>query len=515
MSLTAQSPQPNLAWQFEGTTTDYVTGITGTVVGTSPTYVTGKYGQAISITNTAGGTPTSNVTWALPSISSSGVTVACWVNATTFPSSGTSEFIAITGINPESDIRVHFNSGTTSATVTGVYPFVSGAYIGATSSTSFTTGTWVHTAITITESSSGSNVCSFYVNGTFVGSSSSATSRPRTFNKFTVGSFCDGLFQSAFNGLVDDLRIYSSALSAAQVQSIYAAQGMPNRCTGFGSTQGSGVGAPLLSRLSAAATANVAGVFSSRSVSATTARSVQVTRLSDNATQDFYADRLGNLLTVPITGQTLQNWLGNSTGNIVTVYDQSSAGQNMTQATAANQPQMSTQNLFQFGPSALTNFVQNSSFNMGAVDGSYTKCGWVYLNSATAGWMTGVLSGPARGNHALGWGITGGTTPYVAFFQNTYTWYITGTTFPTNTWTHLACTYNNPASSVYIYVNGVQTNSNTNFTASFNPGDGLLFAHRIGRGNGGNLDGYLYDVLIFNTALSATDISTIYNSRIY
>ncbi|NBX50559.1 hypothetical protein EBT25_11635, partial [bacterium] len=71
MSLTAQTPQPTLAWTFDGTTTDYMTGKSGTVVGTTPTYVSGLYKQAISITNTAGGTPSSNVTWTLPSISSS------------------------------------------------------------------------------------------------------------------------------------------------------------------------------------------------------------------------------------------------------------------------------------------------------------------------------------------------------------------------------------------------------------------------------------------------------------
>jgi hypothetical protein len=56
--------------------------------------------------------------------------------------------------------------------------------------------------------------------------------------------------------------------------------------------------------------------------------------------QDFYADRLGNLLTVPITGQTLSNWLGGAKGYIATWYDQSGAGNHASQATAANQPQI-------------------------------------------------------------------------------------------------------------------------------------------------------------------------------
>ena len=53
MSLTSQGMtlQPTLAWQFEGTTTDYMTGVTGTTTG-SPTYVPGQYGNAINFPNT-------------------------------------------------------------------------------------------------------------------------------------------------------------------------------------------------------------------------------------------------------------------------------------------------------------------------------------------------------------------------------------------------------------------------------------------------------------------------------
>lgn len=93
-------------------------------------------------------------------------------------------------------------------------------------------------------------------------------------------------------------------------------------------------GTPLFSQLSVVATA----AFSLRAVNGTTARAVQVKRQSDSATQDFWADRLGNLLTAPVTGQPLASWLGGSTGNVVTWYDQSGQGNHATQATTANQP---------------------------------------------------------------------------------------------------------------------------------------------------------------------------------
>jgi hypothetical protein len=53
---------------------------------------------------------------------------------------------------------------------------------------------------------------------------------------------------------------------------------------------------------------------------------------------DFYADRLGNLLTALVTGTKLANWLGGATGYVTTWYDQSGRGNHATQATAANQP---------------------------------------------------------------------------------------------------------------------------------------------------------------------------------
>jgi hypothetical protein len=57
-----------------------------------------------------------------------------------------------------------------------------------------------------------------------------------------------------------------------------------------------------------------------------------------SATTDFYADRLGNLLTAPVTGQSLAKWLGGATGYVTTWYDQSGRGNHASQLTAANQP---------------------------------------------------------------------------------------------------------------------------------------------------------------------------------
>jgi hypothetical protein len=110
----------------------------------------------------------------------------------------------------------------------------------------------------------------------------------------------------------------------------------------IGSSKTTLIGTPLFSQLSTSATSSAVGAFSLRAVNGTspsgTVRAVQVRRSSDSATQDFYADRLGNLLTAPVTGQTIGNWLGSATGNVTIWYDQSGKGNHATQGTAANQP---------------------------------------------------------------------------------------------------------------------------------------------------------------------------------
>ena len=72
-----------------------------------------------------------------------------------------------------------------------------------------------------------------------------------------------------------------------------------------------------------------------------------------NVNQDFYADRLGNLLTAPITGQTLSSWLGGATGYVATWYDQSGKGNHMSCSSTGIQPKIDTaNNWIDFKPSA-------------------------------------------------------------------------------------------------------------------------------------------------------------------
>lgn len=238
-------------------------------------------------------------------------------------------------------------------------------------------------------------------------------------------------------------------------------------------------------------------------------------------TQDFYADRLGNLLTAPVTGQTLANWLGTSSGYVTTWYGQYGTS-SATQSTAANQCQVvaaGNGGLPQFLSSGSSTFYPFSSLNLGAVDGSYTKAAWVNVTSNSAQFTNFITTSTAtsgQGINNLGWAFpTGTATPYATLGQNTHSIGGIGVSaFPFNTWTHLACTYSNPTRTMILYINGSPVYSNTAWTSSFNAGDGALATgFRMGRGFGNPTNATAYDILIFNSALSSADISVLYNNK--
>jgi hypothetical protein len=287
--------------------------------------------------------------------------------------------------------------------------------------------------------------------------------------------------------------------------------------TASGSSKTYFFGKTLLSQLSPAAANSLVGAFSTRSDNGVTVKSVQVKRNSDSATQDFYTDRLGNLLTAPVSGQTLQNWLGTSTGNVVTFYGQYGSS-TAAQSTVANQLQI-INGLPQFSSAGGSSYYPFSSLNLGAVDGSYSKAFWVNATSNASQFNNFLATSTAssgQGIHQLGWSFPGASNvPYVALNQNGYSVALTSCTFSLNTWTHLALTYSNPTQTLKVYKNGTQIYSNTVWTSSFNAGDGLLSTgFRMGRGFGNPCNAQAYDILIFNSELSATDVSTIYNYRL-
>lgn len=213
----ANTPQPSLAWQFEGSTTDYISGLSPTTITGTPTYVTGKYGQAIQFTNSAGSTASQRLAYSTSLSSASGFTYSFWVQFNTYnvgfqtPISlgDASSYLNIYGT---SVIYLYWLRGTNA--------------IQASSSFSYSIGTWYHIVVTYV-----SQTVTLYINGIsttgilYISGVPSGTNvgADTTFTTLYAGSQNTSL---AFNGLIDDLRIYNTALNSTQINNIYQMGGI-------------------------------------------------------------------------------------------------------------------------------------------------------------------------------------------------------------------------------------------------------------------------------------------------
>jgi len=224
---------------------------------------------------------------------------------------------------------------------------------GSTSgnSTTFTAGVWYHIAF----SSIPGGSSYVFVNGVpGTGTSLTYTAHNATYNTY-IGS---GASQY-LSGYIRDLRVVQGGVAPTTAftpgSAPWAYGSVPSyvitgtNVLGLAAQYMSPMpmsGTPLFTQLSPSATSSAVGAFSLRAVNGTVAKAVQVRNGTTSAIQDFYADRLGNLLTAPVTGQTLANWLGTATGYVTTWYDQSGAGNHMSCSSVANQPKIDLVNKF-------------------------------------------------------------------------------------------------------------------------------------------------------------------------
>jgi hypothetical protein len=280
----------------------------------------------------------------------------------------------------------------------------------------------------------------------------------------------------------------------------------------------------VLSRLSVG---TAVGAFSLRAVKGTTARAIQVRRQSDSATQDFWADRLGNLLTAPVTGQTLAGWLGGSTGNVVTWYDQSGNGRNATGTQATIRPTSNVNQQWAVNPTngglSLTGgaFLNGTDFTIVCTTkrlGTQGNDG-VYGYGANASWVSQASVPGTYGNNtrfALVMPNAGSTTvsfndsSFSAAFSSNANVLPSSFVAATEPVITTAVTLTGSQQRMYINgtANGLPISTLTQVTANASTG------FTIGAVNYyGNFLGEIGELIIFNSALSASDISTLYSAR--
>ena len=157
----------------------------------------------------------------------------------------------------------------------------------------------------------------------------------------------------------------------------------------------------------------------------------------------------------------------------------------------------------------------NLSFGDGSSDSPFSISAWIKPD-VTARFRLIFKYGSTLKEYFMQ--IAGGGKLQVAFKDN-----INGgsigrngnTTIPTASWSHVVMTYNGSghATRINVYLNGVLDNGSTTGSGSYTAMSNTSEPLEIGRFTSGSYaDGHIDEVAIFNTELSASDITTIYNS---
>jgi hypothetical protein len=175
----------------------------GTATGTSGYYSPGKigpWGGAFDGSSTVISIPTTGA-------SSSVGTISFWLKTTT--TSGTPSLITTAGTVQ----RIYFtlSSGVAYFSLGNPQTQVGNGFTVSTGTWYFVAGTWSGTQGT------------FYANGSPSGGPTVIPALTVVQNPMFVGSFGVG-GGNYFNGLIDDVRIYNRALSAAEIQALYNAE---------------------------------------------------------------------------------------------------------------------------------------------------------------------------------------------------------------------------------------------------------------------------------------------------
>ena len=374
-------------------------------------------------------------------------------------------------------------------------------------------GVWNHVAISWNPSTLNQYI---FLNGSVSGPTTrTATGVYTPTRTFRIGSETT---DSAFNGYIRDLRVIQGATvpttSFTPDSKLWVAGSIPTYVTGgtnvFGlygqylGIQTNYSGLTLLSQLSPSAQNSVMGIFGLRAIIGNVVKAVNIRRSSDNATQDFYADRLGNLLTAPVTGRTLTSWLGGATAYVTTWYDQSPQNNNASQGTSANQPTLAN-GVINWGAVTsvmlnATNGINTTNFTLVFLVNESNKSGFSQIFSTSSTWRTGSV-------HLLTYGVTPRAIDTAlnpaADVYSTFTF-----TDNVNFIAVFVGTITGGTATITPYYNGTANTATTNGTVtSF-----LLQSVNLGGWDGDpsrTLNGTMNNVYMFNSALNTTDRQTI------
>ena len=338
-----------------------------------------------------------------------------------------------------------------------------------TSKSTFTTNTWYHIAATYDGAA-----MKLYINGNL------DTSAAMTGSFVANGTFNLGYSFDAnrnMNGLLDEMRVWKKALSPSEIiagmcsvnpasASLESYWRLNDGNTIISDTTGHGHTGTMVGMTTANWSANVTGScaslpapvanFSGTPTSITTGQSVTFTNSSSNATAYSWTFTGGT----PSTSTAANPVVAYSTAGIYTVKLVA------TNASGADSI-VRTDYITVTNPSAVNYSLSfngtNQSVNAGTINlsgSSITMEGWIRANAfkTTFPYISTIMGTEATGNTALlrmgDAGITAGNKlQFVLYFGTQQVKLTSNTVFATNTWYHVAATYD--GTTMNIYVNGV------------------------------------------------------------
>jgi hypothetical protein len=260
---------------------------------------------------------------------------------------------------------------------------------------------------------------------------------------------------------------------------------------------------PVLDQISAGGKSAAKGIYSlSLANSSYTGPTIKLRRSSDSAVSDFYADVYGNLGTgINATGTSFTSWIV-SRSNIAYVdtwYDQSGSGFHATQSTTSNQPVYN-------GVLKLLDFSTQYSFlNMGTASSGPIPTGTLNAPYTFVTRHGAVGSTPGNGAViAAGGNAVQNQLNGIGLFPNygNY-WYANDlqNIAVTNIGNTFVARYNGTNRIGYVNNNMMATAASSGYTVA----TAQQYIGRDPRGVSTSFSGELYELFIFNTAISDSD----------
>jgi hypothetical protein len=174
----------------------------GGTVGNATWSTQGKYGNALTFNGT-------NARVTVPDASSLDLTSALTLEAWVYPTAALSSWRDLIYKGDDNYYLMASSCCQSRPAVGGIF---AGSYAHAYGASTLALNTWTHVAATYD-----ATTLRLYVNGVQVGSTPRTGALATSTNPLTIGG--DPIYGQYFTGLIDEVRVYSTALSASQIQS--------------------------------------------------------------------------------------------------------------------------------------------------------------------------------------------------------------------------------------------------------------------------------------------------------